>query len=169
MEFDFNSLGIVIDNDDFSWCSLALRRTRRVYPDINMNGITTSLYGYRDIDLSNEFVLAQILKARNFLYSCNKNKQINRKHSSYGLKHTAEKFPDPRLPGMQYVSNGAFIVAAIGADFFTQPISPYENELNVLLNISSASVKHAVSFTRNYTQRERTWEKNKVQLEEGDR
>jgi hypothetical protein len=59
------------------------------------------------------------------------NKTINRRHSSYGLKHLAE-------PEIGYVTNGAFIAAAVhcGFSFETYPDSP-----NVCFGISEKSIK----------------------------
>jgi len=55
-------------------------------------------------------------------------KTINKRHSSYGLKHTAEK----TAPG-NYITNGAFILAALRLGYRVQAdmVSP-----NVFFNIS---------------------------------
>lgn len=57
-------------------------------------------------------------------------KTINRKHTSYGLKHIVEK-------DIGYVSNGVFIAAAIhcGFDF------KHDDTPNVMFNMSEKSIK----------------------------
>ena len=60
-----------------------------------------------------------------------KTKTVNRKRSSYGLKHLAED-------EIGYVTNGAFIAAAVHSGF------PYEilvDSPNVLIGISEKSLK----------------------------
>jgi len=70
-----------------------------------------------------------------WLSSRGKIKTINKRHSSYGLKHMAEK-------EIGYVTNGAFITAAIHCGF------PYElipGDPNVFFGISEKSLVQNVS------------------------
>lgn len=56
-------------------------------------------------------------------------KTINKRHSSYGLKHVAEK-------GIGYITNGAFICAAVFSGFEFKASGP-----NAYFNISEKSLK----------------------------
>jgi hypothetical protein len=57
--------------------------------------------------LTDPEVRRQIARARSFLRkTCCRTKTMRRKHSSYGLKHEAERWSGA------YISNGAFIAAA---------------------------------------------------------
>ena len=71
--------------------------------------------------------LAQFIAARGWLRRFNKIKALNRRGTSYGLKHCAQD-------DIGYVTNGCFIAAAIAEGFTvrrSQPDSP-----NALFNIS---------------------------------
>lgn len=71
-----------------------------------------------------------------WLQGCNQRKTINTSLSSYRLKHMVEKWARKTGRGDQYVSNGAFIAAAIHMGFDWKPVfdSP-----NVMFNISGKS------------------------------
>ena len=72
--------------------------------------------------------LAQFVAARGWLQQFSKIKALNRRGSSYGLKHCAED-------DIGYLTNGVFIAAAIAEGFIvrrTDPGSP-----NAWLNIST--------------------------------
>jgi hypothetical protein len=58
-------------------------------------------------------------------------KTINRRHTSYGLKHIAE-------PEIGYVTNGAFIAAAVHCGFNYETS---RESLNVFFGISERSIK----------------------------
>ncbi len=69
-----------------------------------------------------------------WLKKVNKIKTINRKHSSYYLKHVAEQ-------EIGYITNGVFIAAAIDCGFnFESDDSP-----NVFFNMSEKSIKQLVN------------------------
>lgn len=70
-------------------------------------------------------------KACQWLSTKSKIKTINKRHSSYGLKHMAEK-------EIGYVTNGVFIAAAIHCGYNVQ-VSP--DGPNVSINISEKSLK----------------------------
>lgn len=78
-------------------------------------------------------------RALTFLRHVEPRKTINRKMSSYGLKHTAEGFlrslTDP--PANAYVANGAFICAALHLGFEMQ--RTHLSSPNVYFNMSSKS------------------------------
>jgi len=67
-----------------------------------------------------------------FLSQCGKSRKINRRRSSYGLKRYVEEHFG------QYVSNGAFIAAALYLNFAIEPDGP-----NACLNISERSLAFA--------------------------
>ena len=76
-------------------------------------------------------------------------KVINSRADSYGLKHDAEKqsctYPEGQPLGPRYVSNGAFIVAAVHAGFrfkTHEPLSGYPSP-NVAFNMSARSIASA--------------------------
>lgn len=73
-------------------------------------------------------------KTCEWLSEIEKIKTINSKHTSYGLKHIAEK-------DIGYITNGVFIAAAIhcGFDFKTRAGSP-----NVIFNMSEKSIKNII-------------------------
>lgn len=84
-----------------------------------------------------QFELALVL-----LQNAERRKSLNRKSTSYGLKHSAERVS--RRFGMRtdlgdYVSNGVLIVAAIYEGFDVQQIE--FGSLNAYLNISAKTVK----------------------------
>jgi hypothetical protein len=57
---------------------------------------------------------AQVQVAREFIRnSCLKRKVFNRRHTSYFLKHVAEDWAKAQGKAVTYISNGAFIAAAI--------------------------------------------------------
>lgn len=58
-------------------------------------------------------------------------KAINHKHSSYGLKHLAEK-------EIGYITNGAFIAAAVHSGF---PFKVFPDSPNMCFGISERSIK----------------------------
>ena len=77
--------------------------------------------------------LAQFMAARGWLRQFSKTKTLNRRGSSYGLKHRAEH-------DIGYVTNGVFIAAALAEGFtvrLTDPGSP-----NAFFNISTEAWRH---------------------------
>ena len=74
-----------------------------------------------------------------WLYTVNKIKTINKNHTSYGLKHLAEKT-------IGYSTNGTFIAAAIysGFDIKIEKDSP-----NPMFNMSEKSLKMKDPYYRN--------------------
>jgi len=70
-------------------------------------------------------------KVSNWLKSVEKIQSINRRHTSYGLKHIAEK-------SIGYSTNGIFIAAAIHAGFEYKII---DGGPNVQFNMSEKSLK----------------------------
>lgn len=67
----------------------------------------------------------------NWLRDVEKIKTFNKRHSSYGLKHFAEKTAPKR-----YISNGSFIVGAILSGFKVKISEP-----NACFNMSEKSLK----------------------------
>lgn len=84
----------------------------------------------RNIEEYSKAKLEKQKKLKEWIYdNLNCRKSINYKHSSYGLKHIAEKGID------EYVSNGEFIGAMIEAGYEIKQIS----SLNASFNISERS------------------------------
>ncbi len=86
------------------------------------------------------FVLEQLDWAYDFALSCGDPIQsINKRHSSYGLKHLAERRAK-RLSNneVNYISNGALILAMVDAGFrfVREGDSP-----NVCFNVSERAIK----------------------------
>lgn len=71
----------------------------------------------------------EFIRAVKFLSGFGRRKTINRKSSSYGLKHGAEKFAGG------YVANGMLIAAALALGFSAQPTHP--GSPNAWFNIRS--------------------------------
>ena len=75
-------------------------------------------------------------------------KTINTSHGSYGLKHMAEKFhgtyPDGSALGPGYVTNGAFIAAAVCAGFSVRPIPETPNALFNMSKRDIAEVRYGL-------------------------
>lgn len=78
--------------------------------------------------LLDDYYVDRFLRAASFLSQFGRRKTINRKSSSYGLKHEAEK-----LAG-GYVAIGTFIDAALALGFSAQPTDP--ESPNAWFNIS---------------------------------
>jgi hypothetical protein len=70
-------------------------------------------------------------RAEAWLQSKVRTKAVNRRWSSYGLKHLAEE-------EVGYVTNGAFIAAAVHCGF---PVAVSPDSPNVLVGISERSLK----------------------------
>jgi len=96
-----------------------------------------------------ETSVEEFLLALTFVSRLTPTKVINSRAGSYGLKHDAERqpctFPDGRPLGHGYISNGAFIVAAVHAGF---RFKTYEDarglpSLNVAFNMSARSITKA--------------------------
>ncbi len=107
---------------------------RAEYPDLSANGwryysrsITADQFeAWRD-EMTTDDCVGQFVRAQEFLRICNTRKACDRKATSYGRKHLAERWHrsnDPREN--PYVSNGMFIAAAIvqGVPIVRIPGSP---------------------------------------------
>ena len=77
-----------------------------------------------------EFEIQQAVK---WLEKVDRRSTVNREITSYGWKHIAEKNSERK-----YISNGAFIFAAIKLGFLVKCI---EDGPNAYINISSKSIK----------------------------
>ena len=85
------------------------------------------------IDNYNSLVTNQKQIILNWCLSLVKIKTINKKHTSYGLKHKFEESSQ----GF-YVTNGAFKGAMIAAGFKTQE---HDSVINLCFNVSEKSIK----------------------------
>ena len=96
----------------------------------------------------------QFLRALACVWRIAPTKQFTGRHSSYGLKHLAEKlpctYPDGQRLGPDHVANGALIAAALHAGFraktYTDPVG--RMSLNVSFNMSLRSVKEGIALAR---------------------
>ncbi len=68
--------------------------------------------------------VGQFIRAVEFLATRRNRKTLNKEHSSYGLKHSAESWCRRRVgySADVYVSNGMFIAAALALGFRAEPI-----------------------------------------------
>src|SRR5919199_5860204 len=82
--------------------------------------------------LSNACVL-EFLLCQEWLQQLISVKTLNKKHSSYGYKHVVENWSNV------YISNGAFIAAALAAGWHCEITNP--NSPNVYLAMSERSLK----------------------------
>lgn len=71
-----------------------------------------------------------------WLAQCKKGPKIHRRQSSYGLKHSVERWIKKNIPQLHhYVANGAFIAAAVANGFEVEQIA--ESDLNCFINIAA--------------------------------
>lgn len=110
-----------------------------VVPDLTPNGMKSDLatlgyhYDGKPEEMLSSELLQQFSACKNWLNKVVKIRSFNRNHTSYRYKHMVERWAD------LYVSNGAFIAAAIALDF---PIKrTHSKSPNVFLPISNKSVK----------------------------
>jgi hypothetical protein len=95
-------------------------------------------------DMLKPHTVGEFIRAREFLSQHRKRASINRKLSSYGLKHRAEGFHrDLRAPD-PYVSNGLFIAAAFHLGFLVKPYG-----MNAYLNIGAKHNGEATNAAAN--------------------
>lgn len=103
-------------------------------------GLTTGGFnGNNDFSIKG-FNLLELDWASSFANACGQPIQsINIKHSSYGLKHLAERYA--RIVSnneVNYISNGTLILAMIDAGFEFRKI---ESSPNVYFNVSERAIK----------------------------
>jgi hypothetical protein len=80
--------------------------------------------------------LAQFMAARDWLRRFGKIKALNRRGTSYGLKHCAED-------DVGYATNGVFIAAAIAEGFTVRRAGAYGDSPNAWFNISTEAWRYA--------------------------
>lgn len=108
-------------------------------PDLTANGMKSdrATLGYDYIGKPEELLLEQSLQqfstCQDWLSLVVKTRSFNLNYTSYSYKHMVERWAD------LYVSNGAFIAAAIALEFKIKRI--HSKSPNVFLPISSKSVK----------------------------
>jgi hypothetical protein len=74
--------------------------------------------------------LRQFISAHDWLQGQGRRKSLNRRGTSYGLKHVAAH-------DIGYVTNGIFIAAAVSAGFRTERAGPLQQSPNARMNIST--------------------------------
>jgi hypothetical protein len=110
-----------------------------VVPDLTPNGMKSdrATLGYDYKGKSEELLLEQSLQqfstCKDWLSKVVKTRSFNLRYTSYGYKHMVERWAD------LYVSNGAFIAAAIALEFKIK--RTHSKSPNIFLPISSKSVK----------------------------
>lgn len=98
-------------------------------PDLEGNGFAAFEVG----DKPSRVDLAQVNLAIRWLDYHGRRTTINPQYSSYGLKHHAEKTAPALRPGaVPYISNGAFIAAAL---YLGYKVSRIRNTPNARINI----------------------------------
>ena len=118
----------ILDTVDVEWCTQSITKAQRMYPSLSMFGL-----GKGDDFSTSQEAFIQISRCREFLRHCPRTKNINTNRSSYGYKHLVENWlclflkkyysDDEKCPNF-YISNGSFIVAAIGENFDTKRYDP---------------------------------------------
>lgn len=131
-----------------------IEEVRDSFPDLSPNGFRTDpkRLGYPDRTdewratmLDDDFV-EQFERSLEFLQRCEKTKSANRRHTSYGWKHVAERWHRKTHPGENpYIANGMFIAAALSLGFKVTA-SEYGGP-NCFLNISEKSIPVAEDNT----------------------
>lgn len=98
-------------------------------PQIQGNGLAPFTVGDKPATLN----LEEVNLAIRWLDYHGRRTTINPKYSSYGLKHHAENtVPALRLGAVPYISNGAFIAAAV---YLGYKVSRVRNTANARINI----------------------------------
>ncbi len=118
----------LLDTVDVDWCKKSITKAQKIYPSLSMFGL-----GKGDDFSSSQQAFTQISRCREFLKHCKRTKSINPNRSSYGYKHLVENWlclfknkyysEEEKEPNF-YISNGAFIVAALGEDFDAKRYDP---------------------------------------------
>lgn len=101
----------------------------------------------KELSISN-FDKAQLDWALDFAHACGEPTQrINKNHSSYGLKHLAERRAAKLSDGeVRYISNGALILAMVDAGFEFRKI---EDTPNVYFNVSERALTQLFKLYNN--------------------
>lgn len=112
----------------------AIQLALNKYPDMSLNGLSLFGKGHSG-DITTEDAYIQIAIATAFIKTYGKQtKSFVKTRTSYGLKHSAEKWARELFEGNTYVSNGAFIIAVIGC-YGVHAIKPVDH-LNCCFRVS---------------------------------
>lgn len=127
-----------------------MRRIRKVadqFPRMTLNGLNPYI-GFRSVyktraDWENSragFMGAEtvemFLKSELWLAQCKKGAKVYKGQSSYGMKHSVERWLKQNHPEVHYyVANGAFIAAAVANGFEVEEVG--EGGLNCCINIAT--------------------------------
>lgn len=150
----------ILDTVDTNWCERSLAQAKQMYPSLRFFGLGT---GHDFSDDQHSFI--HISRCREFLRHCKPTKNINTNRSSYGYKHLVESWLnlfsqkywlDHEESPNFYISNGAFIVAAIGEGYSTRRHDP-----NIYFNIGKIR-DFPFAMETNYYQCKRTPKKFQV-------
>lgn len=96
-------------------------------------------FGKERAELFTDRVLDEVQTCADWLALQRPIKTLNRERTSYGLKHEVERWVDRTRKEHQYISNGAFIAAALGLGLTFKQVgwgSP-----NVYLNLSKRQLR----------------------------
>jgi hypothetical protein len=118
---------------ELATAAIDIDRTLEREPLLSDNGLKHRDIGEAEFlkwreDMRTPRSLAQFMAARGWLRQFSKIKALNRRGTSYGLKHCAED-------DIGYLTNGVFIAAAIAEGFTVRRSQP--NSPNAWLNIST--------------------------------
>ena len=106
-----------------------------VFPKLKRHGLRAYTDDpAEDSDLYSDKFLDEVETCARWLEQQTKIKSINRKHTSYGYKHSVERWVDSYSDVHQYISNGAVIAAAVGLGFDVKRQNP--GSPNAAINIS---------------------------------
>jgi hypothetical protein len=87
-------------------------------------------------DIKEEFE-QQVERAIEWLKLCEQTKHLDRRQTSYGIKHEAERWcREQGHPNGGYISNGALLMAAYTLGFKVQRPTNYPDFPNAFLNVS---------------------------------
>lgn len=133
-----------------------VRRIRKVadqFPRMTLSGLNPYVGYYRATyktkeDWANaraEFLgsdtVEMFLRSEIWLAQCKKGAKVYRGQTSYGMKHSVERWIKQNVPGMHhYVANGAFIAAAVANGFEVEQVP--ESDLNCFINVATKPSGH---------------------------
>jgi len=113
-----------------------LKRAKQQIPNLTLSGIGIRYEGQEAL----EDRLDEIATCAEWLKRINQIETINKRHTSYGYKHSVERWRrSPTSTGEStpsYVANGSFIAAAVGLGFKFMQFGP-----NACFNFSERALK----------------------------
>jgi hypothetical protein len=133
-------LRILISPADLAWATEAVDKARWSFPRFCSEGVDTGFPGHGRHPFSDDR-LVEVVISRLWLEHFQRAERCNRKHSSYGCKHFAERWAG------HYVSNAAFVAAAAGLGIGQRPGSV--GSPNTVLAIKYSSWPQGCRYSHN--------------------